>query len=144
MTDTIKLIIAIVVAIALVILAVFIEEWRISSIKKSLKDYEAVHAQDIQAVSDAQSALQRAISDSQKANDLLAHRAETAEKSAQENAIRYQQITGVKDADDGKVAPVLAASLERLRGTATASTGHELSMFGSNLYDRWCGLASAT
>ena len=124
MTDLIKWIITIAASIALIALIIFVEEWRLSSVKTSLQNYEAIHAQDTQAVADAKDALQRAVSDSKKANDLLAARAVAAEKTAHQNALRYQQIMGVKNAEDAPVSPVLRDSLERLRGTTATSPGH--------------------
>jgi len=124
MTDIVKWIITIAAAVALIALVIFIEEWRLSSVKTSLQNYEAIHAQDTQAVADAKDALQRAVSDSKKANDLLAARAVAAEKTAHANALRYQQIMGVKNADNAPVSPVLRDSLERLRGTAQTSPNH--------------------
>lgn len=124
MTDLVKWIITIAASIALIVLVVFIEEWRLSSLQTSLKNYEAIHAQDTQAVTDAKDALQRSISDSKKANDLLAARAVEAEKTAHDNALRYQQIMGVKNADDAPVSNVLRDSLDRLRGKPASGTGN--------------------
>jgi hypothetical protein len=111
-------------ALLLFALVIGVEEWRITKANAETQQLKSLHQSDLNAVEEANFALEAVQDAERRANKILADRADLAESELKKANARYQQIMGVKNEDDAPVANVLRDSVERLRGSGKSSTTH--------------------